>query len=332
MVDTYSLQDYQAAFSGAVFFRLPDAGYIRLQGVDRLAFLQRQTTNDVTLLSPSRSILTVMTNPAARILDALLLIHESDEGIGMLTLPGQAGETSRYLKSRIFFRDQVSLTDASSEVAQFDLGGPAAPGLLTGLGIPVSPESGEVLAGNIEGVTVQVIGTPGFSRAGYRLLVHTVDCERLEAALVGREAIQLSVANYHILRVENGLPAAGSELTGDYTPLEVGLETTISTTKGCYTGQEVIARQMNYDKVTQHLVVMSLQALGVRGERAWVEGRPVGLLTTAVQSPRFGPLALAVIKRPYHQPGTSVIIGGDGKSGGVLAEVAKLPLSSVEKA
>ena len=242
---------------------------------DRLAFLQRQTTNDVTLLSPSRSILTVLTNPAGRILDALLLIHESDEGIGMLTLPGQAGETSRYLKSRIFFRDQVSLTDASSEVAQFDLGGPAAPGLLAGLGIPVSPEPGEVLAGKIEGVTVQVIGTPGFSRAGYRLLVHTVDCERLEAALVGREAIQLSEANYHILRVENGLPAAGSELTGDYTPLEVGLETTISTTKGCYTGQEVIARQMNYDKVTQHLVVLRLQAPGVRGERAWGRG-PAG--------------------------------------------------------
>jgi folate-binding protein YgfZ len=127
--------------------------------------------------------------------------------------------------------------------------------------------------------------------------------------------------------VENGLPAAESELTGDYTPLEMGLETAISNTKGCFTGQEVIARQLNYDKVTQHLVILRLQAHGEAGERAWVEGRPVGLLTSAVQSPRFGPLALAVIKRPYHQPGTGVIIGGDGKTGGTPAVVAESPLS-----
>jgi folate-binding protein YgfZ len=127
--------------------------------------------------------------------------------------------------------------------------------------------------------------------------------------------------------VENRLPAPEAELTGDFTPLEIGLEAAVSTTKGCYTGQEVIARQLNYDKVTQHLVVLRMQAPGKAGERAWVEGRPVGLLTSAAQSLRFGPLALAVIKRPYHQPKTGVIIGGDGKAGGTPAVVAELPLT-----
>jgi folate-binding protein YgfZ len=319
--------DYQAALSGAVFYRIPAAGYIRLQGVDRQAFLQRQTTNDVSLLSPSHAVLTVLTNPAARILDVLLLIHESVESIGILTLPGQAGETSRFLQSRIFFKDQVSLIDASLEVAQIDVEGPAAPGLLKNLEIPEMPEPEEVVNGRIDGAAVRIIG----NKPGYRLIAPNATRDKMEAALESGGAIPLSEDTYHILRVEMGLPAVNSELTSDYTPLEVGLEAAISTSKGCYTGQEVIARQLNYDKVTQHLVVLRSQVPGLRGDRAWVDGRPVGLLTTTVQSPRFGPLALAVIKRPYHQAGTSVIIGGDGKTGGNMAEVADLPISAAHE-
>jgi tRNA-modifying protein YgfZ len=327
MVSASNLQEYQAALSNVVFYRVPRAGFLRLQGADRLSFLQRQTTNDVNLLSPYRSVLTVLVNPAARILDVLWVIPETADGIGLLTLPGHASETTRFLKSRIFFRDQVELIDASPEIAQIDLGGPAGPDLLRLLGLPESPEPEAIVTGEVAGIATRVIGQPGFAWTRFRLLVPVSGLENLEAALASRGAARLSEANYHILRVENGLPAADFELTGDFTPLEVGLQAAVSSTKGCYTGQEVIARQVNYDKVTQHLVVLFLKAPGQAGERAWVEGRSVGLLTTAVESPRFGPIALAVIKRPFHQPGTSVIIGGDGKSGGTQAEVVALPLT-----
>lgn len=327
MVTAPNLQDYQAALSEAVFYRVPRAGYLRLQGADRLPFLQRQTTNDVNLLTPYTSVHTVLVNPAARILDVLCLVPETDDEIGILTLPGHAIETMRFLKSRIFFKDQVELTDASPEIAQFELGGPAAPDLLAMLGLPGSPEPERIGNGEMAGIAIRCIGQPGFTWTRFRLLIAASGRENLEAALVGNGATLLSEANYQILRVENGLPAADFELTGDFTPLEVGLQAAVSSSKGCYTGQEVIARQVNYDKVTQHLVVLFLKAPGQAGERAWVEGRPVGLLTMAVESPRFGPMALAVIKRPYHQPGTSVIIGGDGKSGGIPAEVTALPLT-----
>ncbi len=327
MVTAPNLQDYQAALSEVVFYRVPRAGYLRLQGADRLTFLQRQTTNDVNLFTPYRSVLTVLVNPAARILDVLCLVPESDDEIGILSLPGHAIETTRFLKSRIFFKDRVELTDASPTFAQIELGGPVAPGLLAMLGLPGSSEPGGIVNGEMAGIAIRCIGQPGFNWTRFRLLIPASECESLEAALVSNGATLLSEANYHILRVENGLPAADFELTGDFTPLEVGLQAAVSSTKGCYTGQEVIARQINYDKVTQHLVVLFLKSPGQAGERAWVEGRPVGLLTTAVESPRFGSMALAVIKRPYHQPGTSVIIGGDGKSGGTPAEVVALPLT-----
>jgi folate-binding protein YgfZ len=320
------VDDYQAALTGLVFYRTPGAGYLRIQGADRLAFLQRQTTNDVTLLSPGRSILTVLTNPAARILDVLWLISETVGQIGALTLPGHANETTRFLKSRIFFKDQVELIDASHEITQLELGGPAAPDFLAALGISGSPQPEGIVNVVSDGITIRCLEQPVFTWMRYRLLVPISGRDSLEAALISHGAARLSDASYHILRIENGLPAAEFELTSDYTPLETGLDSAISTTKGCYTGQEVIARQITYDKVTQRLVLLRLQAPGQAGERLWAEGRPVGLLTSAAKSPRFGPLALAVVKKPYHQPGTSVIIGGDGKAGGIPAEVTGLPL------
>jgi len=327
MVAEFSLQDYQAALSAAAFYRVPGAGYLRLGGADRLAFLQRQTTNDVTRLAPGHTILTVLTNPAARILDVLLLLPETDEVAGMLSLPGLAGETARFLKSRIFFKDQVSLSEASHELAQIDLVGPSAGEALARLGIQQLPGTEKLLSGEIEGVDIRALGTPVYALPGTRLLVPAAQVDRVEAALTRQGAMPLTHASYQILRVENCLPGVESELTREYTPLEVGLEAAISSSKGCYTGQEVIARQHNFDKVTQHLALLRLQAPGQAVERLWVGGKPVGLLTSAATSPRFGPLALAVIKRPYHQPGTSVIIGGDGKTGGAPAQVAALPLT-----
>jgi folate-binding protein YgfZ len=102
------------------------------------------------------------------------------------------------------------------------------------------------------------------------------------------------------MRVEAGLPAAGAELSEDYTPLEAGLAAAISSTKGCYTGQEVLARQITYDKVTQHLCGLRLTRRAQPGGRVWApDGSPVGRVTSAATSPRFGEIALAVVKRPH---------------------------------
>jgi tRNA-modifying protein YgfZ len=121
--------------------------------------------------------------------------------------------------------------------------------------------------------------------------------------------VELSDAEYEILRLEAGLPAAGHELTEEYTPLETGLEQLVSTSKGCYTGQEVLARQVNYDKVTRHLAGLRLKAEVPAGSSVTSEGKPAGIITSIAISPRLGPIALAVLRRPYHEPGTAVSVG-----------------------
>jgi len=119
----------------------------------------------------------------------------------------------------------------------------------------------------------------------------------------------LTPEEYHCMRVECGQPAPFSEWTEDYTPLEVGLEWAVSDRKGCYTGQEVLARQVNYDKITRQLVGLTLQAGPPSAAQVQAEGKTIGVVTSSVISPRFGPIALAVLRRPYHAPGTAVLVG-----------------------
>jgi len=328
MSDTPGLSAYDAARLGAVYFPQTQSGYLLLEGLDRLAFLQRMTTNDVTQLSPTQSVLTVLVNAAARILDVLRLIYVSQDALGVITLPGHAPNTARFLRGHIFFMDKVTLLDASPAYAQVDLDGPAAGQVLSSLGCRESPTVGESCVFQISDFFVRVIGQNGFSGIGYRLLYPLEGKESLLAALLASGVRQLSAAEFDILRVEAGLPAAGSELTEEFTPLETGLGSAVSGDKGCYTGQEVIARQINYDKVTQSLVGLRLQNPVMPGERVWLQEKPAGVVTSAVDSPRHGLIALAVIKRPSHTPGTDVIIGGEGKGEGVSATVVELPFTN----
>jgi len=316
---------YEAARSSAAFYVQPEAGTVCLQGPDRQAFLQRQSSNDLNRLAPGRSLVTVLTSPLARILDVLRLWEEQDALIG-ITLPGQSGATVRFLKSRIFFMDKVSVTDLSAEYAQIDLEGPQAARYLTRLGFERAPELDEILSGNRDGVTIQAAGQPGFAEIGYRLIVPAQVGSAVESALDAMNIPRLADQAYQIMRVEAGLPAPRAELTEDYTPLETGLDWAVAESKGCYTGQEVIARQMTYDKVTQHLVGLRLSSRAQPGERVWVEGKPAGAVTSAVHSPRFGEIALAIIKRPYHQADTLVHVGNTQEQS-VLANVSSLPFS-----
>lgn len=316
-----SLRDYDAALTGSAFYPQPEAGYLRIGGPDRQSFLQRQSTNDLGLLSPERRVTTVLTSATARILDVLTLISEP-EAIGAITLPGLASETTRFLKSRIFFTDKVTVEDGSGEFAQIDLIGPIAAQTLLQLGLNRVPSQSDFAFGDISGVRVQVVSQHGL---GYRLMVAAEEAEKITAALAESGAAQLAPESYAVIRVEAGLAAAGHELTEDYTPLETGLAWAISKDKGCYTGQEVIARQITYDKITRQLVGLKLEEEVKTGDRVWTleDNKSVGNITSTAFSPRFGQIALAVIKRPYYEPGTKVSIGD--LDAAIQATVTPLP-------
>lgn len=317
------LSGYEAALEGAAFFHIPSGGYLRIGGDDRVDFLQRQSTNDLNLLTPDRAVVTALTNPAARILD-VLTVFEEPNSLGAITLPGRALHTYRYLRSRIFFMDKASIDDASDEYDQIDLIGPGIVDLLYRFGVEEAPSPDLVTVVEIANRGMKIIGQPGL---GPRLLLPKEGIADVIEKLEREGITSISFETYEILRLEAGLPAADHELTEDFTPLESGMEVAVSTNKGCFTGQEVIARQITYDKVTRHLVGLELESLGKAGDRVWVDGQagPVGTVTSVGESPRFGPIALAILKRPFNQPGSQVTVGDKN---GIRGEVLQLPFHS----
>jgi folate-binding protein YgfZ len=301
----HTLAGYDEAATGAVVYRVPHPGYLRIGGADRAAYIQRQTTNDVHTLAPGRALLTVLTSGTARILDVWRLVLESDPDVfGAITLPGRGASTAQYLQSRIFFMDKVTVTDASADFVQFEVLGPAAGEVL---GVSSGPDQIAEVA--LAGVSLRVIG---LADRRYRLIVPAGQGDRLAAWLVERGAVALSDEAYDVLRVEAGLPGPAHELTGEYTPLETNLDGAISGTKGCYSGQEIIARQITYDKIARRLVGLRLQAPVGIAAAVQVDGRTIGAVTSAAESPRHGSLALAVLRRPHFEPHTYVtVVGGD---------------------
>jgi folate-binding protein YgfZ len=307
--------------TNTAFYEQEKPGYLRIAGDDRHAFLQRQTTNDINLLSPERSLVTMLTSPAGRILDVLWVIDE-DEAFGVLTLPGQGEQTFNFLSGRIFFMDKVSLVNASQEICQIDLLGPGASEFLHELGAIRNQQDNETLTIKIAQAPVRVL----FQRnTGHHLLIPKESCHQVLNELENNGAAPLSPESYAIIRIETGLPAAGHELTEDYTPLETGFQWTVSDNKGCYTGQEVIARQVNYDKITRQLVGLLMNDVPQIGDSLYPldKEQPVGKITSMALSQRFGPIALAIVKRPFHQPGNELITHKEEQS--ITASTTTLP-------
>ena len=303
-----TLQGYQAALEGAVYYQIPVSGYLRVGGSDRMDFLQRQTSNDVRALTPDRAIMSVLTSPTARILDLFWFVEDAD-AIGVVTLPGRAAATEHFLRSRIFFNDDVTLENASANWGQIILDGPGVPVVLNSLGMPL-PEMGEVSQIEFQVAAGKLIGQAGFSQTTVRILYPQEHLDAFEQSLSDAGAQALDDDAFHILRVENGLPGEAGELTDNYTPLEVGLqEAAISMDKGCYTGQEIIARQVNFDKITRHLSGLRVSAPGNVDDPVLFDGKSRGAITSFAVSPRFGNIALAVLKRASVESGTSVTIG-----------------------
>ena len=323
------LSSYHAARESFAFYVIPHSGYLQIGGEDRQAFLQRQTTNDVLLLDVGHTILTALTTPTARILDVLYLILEP-QTIGAVTLPGFSSLTARFFRSRIFFMDRVTVTDASTDYVQIDLFGPRQVELLRLLGLEHPPEINEIIRSPFRGAELLCWAMdPGFA-PGFRILAPEGSEEVLVAELSAAKAARLGEQEYAIIRVETGSPAAGAEISEEYTPLEAGLSTAVSDRKGCFTGQEVLARQLTYDKVTQNLRGLRLDREVDAGTRLWSEdGHPAGSLTSFAASPKLGAIGLAIIKRPYDREETHLRLG-DHASSEIVGKVVSLPFYPIE--
>jgi folate-binding protein YgfZ len=317
--------DYAALTTSTGLITRARAGVLRLTDADRHDFLQRMTTNNIAVLRPGMSAVTVLTSSTARTLFVFTVIARSEDLI-LLPAPGQGQALARHLRGQIFFMDKVKLHDVTHGFTGNDdegwmrlrLMGPNAAETLLALGM----EATSLLA---DGVIVQddllVVAQPHYETPGFELVVRPSRAAALTDTLVGAGARIVAEAAVEVRRVELGRPAPGAELTEEYTPLEAGLGWACADNKGCYTGQEIIARQITYDKVTKTLVGLHLSAPVAVGSEVMAENRPVGTVTSTAHSPSLDAcVALAVVKRPHNTPGALLHIGA------ATATVTSLPV------
>ena len=326
---------YQAALAGAAYADEGERGRIFMRGRDRAALLHRISTNDVERLRPGGGARTVLTTPIGRIVD-LLTVHALEDALLIVTSPGQGGPVWSHLKKNIFFQDQVTLEAAGRSYGQLALYGPAAGRVLADLSGAAPPDlpphhTATIAIGGAELLVAarEPIGGPSFT-----LYPAAEQAEAVRGALAAAGAVELDDAALDVLRVERGYGAFGRELSQEYIPLETGLLDAVSFTKGCYVGQEIIARMESRGRLAKILRGLRLRTNDEGAERLVgglsslvipakleVGGKESGDLTSIVVSPRFGPIALAYVRTAHADPGTLVGIAGTDLRG----EVVELP-------
>lgn len=295
--------EYTALVSGAAVQDRRDAGLIVLTGGDRVDFLQRMTTANVAALRPGQAALAVLTSPVARI-EFVFTILCRDDDLWLLPAPGQVDPLAARLRSQIFFMDKVKVEDAGATLARRRLVGPQAAAVLQSAGMDAPTADDSFGADG----SVTVLRQERYDLPGFEIIVPAEEADDLLARLRQAGVVLIEDAeSYETRRVELGRPAVGAELTDDYNPLEAGLAWAVADNKGCYTGQEIIARQITYDKVTKSLVGLRSDTPLAVGAALSADGRSVGQVTSSVYSPALNThLALAVVKRPYHAPQTAL--------------------------
>ncbi|MBE9136222.1 folate-binding protein YgfZ [Nodosilinea sp. LEGE 07088] len=284
-------------------------GTIQITGRDRLRFIHNQTTNTFTQRQSGEGCDTVFVTSTARTID-LATVYVEEESLLILTSPGQDQHLIDWMDRYIFPADQVSLLNLTEEIAGFSLIGPDSLPTLNRLGIHLSPALpyGHHQSISIGDISLKLAVGSGLALPGYTLFVAATDSPSLWEQLVNVGAVPTGEALWQQLRIQQGRPAPKTELNEDYNPLEAGLWQAISFDKGCYIGQETIARLNTYQGVKQQLWGVELNDQVEAGTPMMLDGNIVGRLTSVVAT-RQGYRGLSYLRTKVGKAGLEVDLG-----------------------
>jgi folate-binding protein YgfZ len=314
----------------AAVFPLADRALLAVRGADRTRFLQGQLTNDVAALDPAgpRSGCHALLLTAQGRIVADLHVLARPDAFWLETDAACAAASVARLEKYVI-ADDVRIDDRSDAWARFAVEGPRARALVAaaapGARLDLVPDAWAPLAiAGVEGVAAAF----GWSGEDALQLFVPAGSRETVARTLGEAARALAGAwgdagDLEVLRVEAGIPRAGAELGEGVLPAEARLvERAVSFTKGCYTGQEVVARMHSRARVGHLLVGVAFPseaAPPAPGTPLLDEGVEVGELTSAARSPRVGAIGLGFVRAARAEPGRALTCGG------ATARIAELP-------
>lgn len=295
MTKQIDLAVYQAAQETAVLVDRSNLGILKISGSTRLDLIDRMSTQAVKQLQSGTGRATIFTTDIGRIIDRVILYASSDT-VYMLTSENHADPLARYLMRYVFFNDDFHLTDISAETAVFAVYGPQAGSKLAAAGFPeVDMPLHHWRQATVANTTAYLHRTDPIHGAGYFVMCQTDAAPALWSHLVASGLPVADEATFDLLRIESGRPRFGHELTLDYIPLEAGLWDDISFSKGCYIGQEIIARMESRGKLAKKLTRLHTAAPVEAGAAIHAAGRKVGTVTSVASGPN-GSVALGYVK------------------------------------
>jgi folate-binding protein YgfZ len=320
--DSQLLLGYEALTAGAGLVDFSDRTLVELTGDDRAKFLHSFCTNDVVKLAAGTGCEAFLLNVQGKILAYVLILAER-EALVLETVGGQGGAIAKHL-DRYLIREKVAIRDRSQDWAEWFLAGPNSPAVLEKLGAGALPErawtGGETtIAGQAVRLwRVDIVGPTGFLIIGPRSSAPAIG-----EAIVAAGAPPVAPAAFAAARIEAGFPLFGLDITEKNLPQEIARDArTISFNKGCYLGQETVARIDALGHVNRLLVGLRLTGDDVPPPAAALSaaGAEVGHITSAAFSPSANcDVALAYVRRGHHAPGTRLDWAGG------TAEIVSLP-------
>jgi folate-binding protein YgfZ len=323
--------EYRALCESAGLADRSDLGKVEVTGRDRASFLHGMLTSDVKALAAGQG------GPAA-FLDAhgkvmsLLVVYALEDRL-WLELPPATTEKFLETIDHFLISEKAYLESADAAFAVLSLQGPGARALLEAAGgaaLDLAPCAHAAI--ELSGHPARAMARADGRAPGYHVWVPAAGAEAAWQALVAAGARPVGADALEVARVEAGQPRWGRDVDGAQIFPELRLDDHVSFTKGCYIGQEVVARVKYRGHVNR-----ALTGLVLEGERVPAPGAPVvadvmgeirevGRVTSAARSPGLGRvLALGYVRREHLDPGTAVTVRDQGAA--IAARVAALPFA-----
>ena len=303
-------------------------GRLKITGSDGIDLIDRLSTNKIRDLTNTQGMYTVLTSNKGRILD-LLFVLKLESHLLLLTGYNNQSEVINWINYYTFMEDVV-VVDETKDTVLFTLVGPHAIKLLNDQASQriALLEQYESVFANIDGTDVLICRTDSINTESYDIVAPLAQGKQIWNRLATRiselKLKPMSLEALEILRVEQGMPMHGKELTDEFNPLEANLKKFISFNKGCYIGQEVITRLDTYNKVKKNLVGLSGINSEPPDEGTFIlsDDKKVGQITSATKSPQDHIwIGLGYVRKQYSEPGTSLaMVNKDGDTAKILIE------------
>jgi folate-binding protein YgfZ len=307
--------EYRALAAGCALLDRSERGKLALTGADAKSFLAGQVTNDIEGLQAGSGCYAAFLTHKGKMLGDLRVLAVGEPEPELLLDTERATLQALFDMIRRFkIGYDVELHKRTLQRGLLSLVGPAARAVAGAEELPADEHAHR--PGTIGGRPVRLVATT----VGVDVLCDADDTEAVRAALLQEGATPVSEEAAEIVRVERGRPRYGAELDDSTIPQEAGLnERAVSFTKGCYVGQETVARLFYRGKPNRHLRGLRLSEPAPSGAGLRLGDRVVGHLASSLVSPTHGPIALALVRREAAVGDTVAV------EGGASAEVVELP-------